>query len=360
MAKKKTTQSSAAKSGQKPKPSAGAQKKTKKKSTAAPKTDPRQRLQRFMASAGVASRRECEIIIEEGRVHVDGEIVVKLGTKIDPTKQIVFVDGQRIIVQDLQYFVLNKPSGIVSTSNDPSGRPRVIDLIDTDKRVYNVGRLDQSSEGLILVTNDGELANQLTHPRFGVEKKYHVLVDGIPAYSALRQLEEGIYIAEGKVRASHIKFMKKAKNGSWLEIILTEGRNREIRRMLSTIGHKVRTLKRVAIGPLRLGDLPKGAHRPLTSTELKALKRAASGEARAKRQKSTKKKSKGRSATATTTTRRTAKPTTDRKSSASATSRRPSASGSRGASKGTKTSKGKPVRSKTPRKKSVRKTRKPS
>lgn len=250
-----------------------------------------------MASAGVASRRECEIIIEEGRVEVDGEIVVKLGTKVDPDKQKVYFDGQRIVVQDHQYFVLNKPPGIVSTSNDPSGRPRVIDLIDTNKRVYNVGRLDQSSEGLILVTNDGELANQLTHPRFGIEKKYHVLVDGRPEYSALKQLEDGIYLADGKVQASHIKFLKKAKNGSWLEIILTEGRNREIRRMLSTIGHKVRTLKRVAIGPLRLGDLPRGAHRPLTPAELKALKRAASGESALKRRKAKKKKALERKAT---------------------------------------------------------------
>lgn len=313
-----------------------------------------------MASAGVASRRECEVIIEEGRVEIDGEIVVKLGTKVDPTKQKVFVDGQRIVLQDLQYFVLNKPPGIVSTSNDPSGRPRVIDLIETNKRVYNVGRLDQSSEGLILVTNDGELANQLTHPRFGVEKKYHVLVDGRPERSALKQLEEGIYIAEGKVQASHIKFLKTAKNGSWLEIILTEGRNREIRRMLSTIGHKVRTLKRVAIGPLRLGDLPKGAHRPLTPVELKALKRAASGEARAQRQKSKKKSA--------------AKKLTRKKSGVSRSvasqakskekSRRPTAAGSRGASKGTKTSGDSRTRTSTKRSNTKRpthskKTRKP-
>ena len=170
--------------------------------------------------------------------------------------------------------MLNKPPGIVSTANDPSGRPRVIDLIETNNRVYNVGRLDQSSEGLILVTNDGDLANRLTHPRYGIEKKYHVQVDGQPKPGDLRQLKEGIYISEGRVRASNIRFLKKAGTNSWLEIILDEGRNREIRRMLAAIGHKVRVLKRVSIGPLKLGELPKGAHRPLTPQELRTLKKA--------------------------------------------------------------------------------------
>ena len=135
-----------------------------------------QRLQRVMAAAGIGSRRECEIIIEEGRVEVDGQIVVQLGVKVDPATQKVYVDGELLAIEPLQYFMLNKPPGVVSTSRDPSGRARVIDLIKTDKRVYNVGRLDQSSEGLILVTNDGELANRLTHPRYGIQKKYHVQV----------------------------------------------------------------------------------------------------------------------------------------------------------------------------------------
>ena len=243
-----------------------------------------------MASAGIGSRRECEIIIEEGRVEVDGEIVATLGVKVDPTQQEIYVDAQKLVIQRLQYFMLNKPPGIVSTSKDPSGRPRVIDLIATDQRVYNVGRLDQSSEGLILVTNDGELANRLTHPRYGVEKKYHVQVVGIPAPGELRKLEQGVYLAEGLAKASKAKFLKRAKNGSWLEIVLSEGRNREIRRLLASIGHKVRTLKRVSIGPLKLGDLPKGAHRPLLPAELKALKKATDGGAKPKPRKQPKKK----------------------------------------------------------------------
>ena len=260
--------------------------KTNPSKTKPPKKDDgKQRLQRVMAQAGVASRRECEIIIQEGRVEVDGQIVAELGFKVDPSKQEIYVDAQKLRIERPQYFILNKPPGVLSTSNDPSGRPRVIDLIDTRQRVYNVGRLDQSSEGLILVTNDGDLANKLTHPRYGVEKKYHVQVDGQPKPADLRKLKEGIYIAEGRVRASNIRFLKKAGTNSWLEIILDEGRNREIRRMLAAIGHKVRILKRVAIGPLKLADLPKGAHRPLTDQELRALNKATEGGAKKKRRK---------------------------------------------------------------------------
>lgn len=288
MAKRKQTtrrSTSAASKSRSAKKVAPAKPKAKRSTRAPKKDDGKQRLQRVMAQAGVASRRECEIIIQEGRVEVDGQIVAELGFKVDPSKQEIYVDAQKLRIERPQYFILNKPPGVLSTSNDPSGRPRVIDLIDTRQRVYNVGRLDQSSEGLILVTNDGDLANKLTHPRYGVEKKYHVQVDGQPKPADLRKLKEGIYIAEGRVRASNIRFLKKAGTNSWLEIILDEGRNREIRRMLAAIGHKVRILKRVAIGPLKLADLPKGAHRPLTDQELRALNKATAGGAVKKRRK---------------------------------------------------------------------------
>ena len=227
-----------------------------------------------MASAGIGSRRECEGIILEGRVEVDGETVVELGTKVDITKQSVSVDAVELKIQRLQYFMLNKPPGIVSTSNDPSGRMRVIDLINTRNRVYNVGRLDKSSEGLILVTNDGDLANHLTHPRYGVEKKYHVQVVGHPNQESMRALTDGVYLAEGRAKATGAKYLKRVKDTSWIELILQEGRNREIRRLLAKIGHKVLTLRRVSIGTLRLGELPVGAHRELTAIELRALKKA--------------------------------------------------------------------------------------
>ena len=227
-----------------------------------------------MASAGIGSRRQCENIILEGRVSVDGETIVELGTKVDVTKQSVCVDAVELKLQRLQYFMLNKPPGIVSTSNDPSGRMRVIDLINTRNRVYNVGRLDKSSEGLILVTNDGDLANHLTHPRFGVEKKYHVQVVGHPNRESLQALTDGVYLAEGRAKATSAKYLKRSKDTSWIEVILQEGRNREIRRLLAKIGHKVLTLRRVSIGTLRLGELPVGAHRELTAIELRALKKS--------------------------------------------------------------------------------------
>ena len=318
-----------------------------------------------MASAGIGSRRECELIIEEGRVEVDGQIVMKLGVKVDPAKQTILVDAQELVIEQLQYFILNKPAGVLSTSKDPSGRARVIDLINTDKRVYNVGRLDKASEGLILVTNDGELANRLTHPRYGVEKKYHVQVVGVPAPGELRKLEQGVYLAEGVARATRCKFLKKAKNGCWLELVLDEGRNREIRRMLAKIGHKVRVLKRVAIGSLKLGDLPTGAHRRLFSGELRALRKTASGEVKKRRPRKKPlkptSKSKADSESAGKTGKRSSKRSTSsrdsgtgkskRGSAKSSKGRRASAAGSRGAGKGTKTtSRGKPVGKKSTRK----------
>ena len=267
MAKKK---SKSAASKPKSKPS---QPKTGKGKSSKTQNPNLQRLQRVMASAGVASRRDCEEIILAGRVEVDGRVVTKLGTKVDITTQTVTVDAVDIRVETLQYFILNKPPGVLSTSSDPSGRMRVIDLINTRNRVYNVGRLDKSSEGLILVTNDGDLANKLTHPKFGVEKKYHVQVVGHPNPESLKALTQGVYLAEGRAKASAVKYLKRAKETSWIEITLTEGRNREIRRLLAKIGHKVRVLKRVSIGSLKLGDLPSGAHRALTQYELKALQR---------------------------------------------------------------------------------------
>lgn len=248
----------------------------KSRRSTAPSSD-MQRLQRVLAAAGFGSRRECETFIEEGRVEVDGKVADKLGTKVNPDKQEIYVDGQKLTMARRQYFVLNKPPGIVSTSKDPSGRLRVVDLIKTDQRVYNVGRLDQSSEGLILVTNDGDLANLLTHPRYGVAKKYLVQVQGTPTAAILKSLTEGIYLAEGKARVANIKLKRRVKDTSWLEIVLEEGRNREIRRLLARVGHKVLRLRRIAIGPLKLGGLPIGAHRALTAQEVRELKKAVSG-----------------------------------------------------------------------------------
>lgn len=256
-----------------------------------------QRLQRALASAGLGSRRECETLIEEGRVEVDGEFVTTLGVKVNPQKQKIRVDGSIVKFPRLQYFAVNKPPGVVSTSKDPSGRIRVIDLINTEERVYNVGRLDKSSEGLILVTNDGDLANRLTHPRYGVQKIYLVQVAGHAEVSELKKLQQGVYLAEGLAKVVGAKVKKRTKDSTWLEITLDEGRNREIRRLLARIGNKVLRLRRVAIGSLRLGDLPVGAHRRLDRKEIESLWYSSS------RQRDTEKKARHRKATKNTTRR---------------------------------------------------------
>ncbi len=233
------------------------------------------RLQRVLAAAGIASRRQCEQIILEGRVDVDGKTVAKLGTKVDPQRQKITVDGAQIRRRRNVYYMLNKPPGVLSTNHDESGRLRAIDLIDTSERIYTVGRLDKSSEGLIIVTNDGDLANQLTHPRYGVDKTYLVRVVGKPTPEHFDRLRAGIHLAEGFARVADVHVKKQMEHCTDLEIVLSEGRNREVRRVLASIGHKVVTLKRIAIGKVRLGDLPRGAHREMTKSEFEALQSSA-------------------------------------------------------------------------------------
>ena len=242
---------------------------------AAPRTNaqPGERLQKVLAAAGLASRRSAEELILEGRVEVDGQVVTELGTRVDRQRQEVLVDGEPLPRPKLVYFAVHKPSGVVSTARDPAGRTRVTDLLPPDAgRVFNVGRLDLESEGLILVTNDGELANQLTHPSHGVEKIYEVQVAGHPDPEVLAQLRKGVHLAEGSARAVNVRAKGRRKNSTILEMVLDEGRNREIRRLLARVGHKVQRLTRIAVGPLRLGDLPRGAVRRLTPEEVRKLR----------------------------------------------------------------------------------------
>ncbi len=231
------------------------------------------RLQKVLAAAGVASRREAEQIILEGRVEVDGQTITELGTRVNRAQQTIQVDGEPLAQPKLIYFAVNKPEGVVCTANDPAGRTRVTDLLPPDVgRVFNVGRLDIASEGLILVTNDGELANQLTHPKHGVEKTYEVQVAGRLDVDVLKQLHKGVHLAEGFVQVLHVRIKSRRKNGTILEMVLDEGRNREIRRLLAKVGHRVQRLKRVAVGPVRLGEMPKGASRRLTPDEVRKLR----------------------------------------------------------------------------------------
>ena len=229
------------------------------------------RLQRLLASAGFGSRRQCEELIESGRVHVDADLVTKMGTTVDLEVQKVMVDGQLLKKQKLVYFAVHKPTGVVTTNRDPQGRPRVVDLVPPSERVFPVGRLDRSSEGLILLTNDGELAQRLTHPKFGVRKIYRVIVAGRVTNETMKKMRQGIYISEGFVKVEGAKLISAKSKATEMEITLKEGKNREIRRILARLGHKVQQLRRIAVGPLRLGDVPAGAYRPLLRQEVEKL-----------------------------------------------------------------------------------------
>jgi 23S rRNA pseudouridine2605 synthase len=232
---------------------------------------PDQRLQKVLAAAGIGSRRDCEEYIREGRVEVDRKVITELGTKVDPLRQEIRVDGEALRQPKRLYFAINKPEGVLTTNYDPTGRPRVIDLVPTDERVFAVGRLDRASEGLILVTNDGEFANRITHPRYGVEKTYLVRVAGQPQAEDLAKLQKGVYLSDGFCRVQSITVKSKHGRSTDLLMVLNEGRNRELRRVLAKVGHKVLRLKRIAVGSIKLGDLEPGAWRRLLPAEIETL-----------------------------------------------------------------------------------------
>ena len=233
-----------------------------------------QRLNKILAQAGVGSRRRCDELIAAGRVMVDGHVARELGAKVEPTQEIR-VDDQPIHAESRVYWLVHKPRGYLCTNFDPSGRPLAIDLVPkVNERVYTVGRLDEDSEGLLLLTNDGDLANRLTHPRFGVDKTYLVQVAGSPSHDDIARLLKGVYLSDGHVRARHVKKLRKQGESTWMEIVLSEGKNREIRRMLAKLEHKVMRLRRLAIGPVKLGHLKAGKARRLSPRELELLQHA--------------------------------------------------------------------------------------
>jgi len=241
--------------------------------------DPRGiRLQRVLASAGFGSRRSCEEIITDGRVQIDKKVVTELGTRVDPNTQTIKVDGETLRRPRLSYYMVNKPLGVLSTNSDPDGRSRVIDLIGDRKHLFPVGRLDKESQGLILVTNDGDLAYKLTHPKFQVPKTYQVRVAGVMRDRDIKKVTGGIYLSDGFARVESIQIKRRHKQSTDLEMILTEGINREIRRVLARVGHKVLSLKRVAIGRLKLGSIKPGDYRLLEPQEVKQLMRLVEGD----------------------------------------------------------------------------------
>ena len=205
-----------------------------------------ERLQKVLAARGVASRRKAEELILAGRVKVEGKVVRELGTKVDPGAQIQ-VDGKPVRKDPLTYLVLNKPAGVVTTAHDPQGRPTVLDFVDQTIRLYPVGRLDFETEGLLLLTNDGELANILTHPRYGVEKTYQAIVSGLPTSEKLRQLQEGIMLQDGPTIPAEVRLIEQVGEQATLELTLTEGRKRQVRRVSRRLHTKLRL---ISFGPL--------------------------------------------------------------------------------------------------------------
>lgn len=229
-----------------------------------------------MAARGIASRRKCEEMIAAGKVRVNGEIITQLGYKIDPTAEIV-VDGKSIVADNAvyTYILLNKPLKVITSVSDPQRRTTVIDLITTtDQRIYPVGRLDYDTEGLILLTNDGELANRMTHPRFEFEKEYIATVKGTPDENKLEQLRQGILLEDGITSPAEVAIIGSKQNGNTkLCIVIHEGKNRQVRRMCKAIGYPVIHLQRRRLGFLTIGNLSAGEYRHLTADEIHRLKK---------------------------------------------------------------------------------------
>lgn len=235
------------------------------------------RLQKLLASAGVGSRRACEQLIADGRVEVDGQIVIELGVRVDPDSQIVHVDGSRVQLDDSKlYLAFNKPLGVVSTMQDEMGRPSVGDYLEQRKdRLFHVGRLDADTEGLLLLTNDGDLANRLQHPSYGVSKTYVAVVPGPVPRDFGKRLREGVELDDGPVQVDSFRLVDSRPGQAMVEVVLHEGRKHIVRRLLEAMGRPVESLVRTDVGPVQLGELRPGKMRPLTSREVAALYSAA-------------------------------------------------------------------------------------
>jgi len=232
---------------------------------------PPERLQKVLARGGFGSRRTCELLIESGRVTVNGEVAA-LGRRVDVERDKVAVDDILVSTRaGLVYYLLNKPSGVVTTAHDPEGRPTVIDLLPLEPRVFPVGRLDADTEGLLVLTNDGDLTHHLTHPSFGVEKEYLAQVDGRPSPAALRRLREGVELDDGVTAPARVALVPPRT----IKLTIHEGRNRQVRRMCAAVGHPVVRLVRTRVGPIAERRLKPGEWRPLTQAEVRALAQAA-------------------------------------------------------------------------------------
>jgi 23S rRNA pseudouridine2605 synthase len=231
----------------------------------------KERLQKIMAHAGVASRRKCEELILQRRVRVNGQVVTQLGTKVNPSRDIIEVDGRPIVLEEKVYILLHKPRGYLSDTRDFRGRPSALSLVPGGERLYPAGRLDARSEGLLFLTNDGELAHRLTHPRYEHAKEYYVCVEGHPNDETLKQWRCGVFLDGRQTAPAEVSVLRRERDWTWLRVVLREGRKRQIRRVAAMLGHPVRQLVRVRIGTVQLGDLEPGEWRYLTKQELKEL-----------------------------------------------------------------------------------------
>ncbi|MEA2509509.1 MAG: rRNA synthase [Actinomycetota bacterium] len=235
-----------------------------------------ERLQKVLARAGLGSRRSVERLIEQRRVRVNGE-VARLGRKVDPSNDEVEVDGSYVPLQpDLLYYLMNKPEGVVTTADDPEGRETVLDLIEPPQRVWPVGRLDIATEGALLLTNDGILTHRLTHPSYGVSKTYLAELSGHLSSGELKSLSKGIELEDGVTAPAQVHLLDRRPGACLVEISITEGRNRQVRRMFEACGHKVQRLVRTAVGPIQLGRLKAGTARRLAPQEVRSLYEAVS------------------------------------------------------------------------------------
>ena len=231
------------------------------------------RLQRILAAAGVDSRRRCEELILHGAVQVNGKVIDRLPAFADPEKDVITVNGRRIHAANKVYFLLNKPKGVICSNRDPQGRKRAIDLVASRERIFCAGRLDADSAGIIILTNDSELANRLTHPRHEVAKTYVVTVRGEVGGEQIEKLKGGIWLAEGKTGKASVKIIRRSHKESLLEVTIRQGLNRQVRRMLAKVGLTVKSLKRTRIGRLSARGLGVGKFRPLTEAEVAYLKK---------------------------------------------------------------------------------------
>ena len=231
------------------------------------------RLNKFLSGSGVASRRKCDEIIASGKVTVNGKVVTEVGSQINEKKDKVMVEGKAVCLpSSFVYIKLNKPKGYACTASDEKGRKTIYDLVDCEERLFSIGRLDYNTEGLIILTNDGDFANKVSHPRYDVEKEYRVTIEGKIKESELAVLRKGVVVDGQKMPSAKVKLLSQDENVSKISVVINEGQNRQVRRMFEAIGRDIKLLKRVRIGSVHLGNLYRGKTKPMTADEVESFK----------------------------------------------------------------------------------------